>query len=98
MQVRSCRADQTRRLVFDDHALESLGPQRAKALVVPVKPEAEALLEFLRKDRHIAHPLEQPLANVRVDPAPLGHDLPRQARVREVMGASCWQIVTVPLA
>ena len=48
--------------------------------MVPVIPEAETLLEFFHKHRHIAHPLDQPLANVRVDLAPLGHRLARQER------------------
>ena len=64
--------------VLDDHALEPLRPQRPEALMPPVEPLAEPLLELFHEHGHVPHPPDQSLADILVDLPSLRHRLPHQ--------------------
>ena len=63
---------QMQRSVFDEGAAKTPGPEGADALVLPVVPVGEALLEFLHEPRDVVHAALKALADDRV----LGGALP----------------------
>ena len=66
-----CHRLQRLSLIFYQHALEPLGPQRPEAIRMAVEPPAEALFELLHEHREVAHASQQRLTDMGIDAPPL---------------------------